>query len=107
MKSDVRLSLLPSQELENPRAYLEWAEEVASYPDWNEEQQANAHMFIADLAHVIRGILVLHREASRQCRSCRTPWPCAEYQTIERLVVSPEGELAALELVSGDRAATA
>ena len=50
---------------------------------------------------------VLHEPPSitsgTTCRGCGKPWPCAELQTIHRLVKDPEGEYVRLVRIADDR----
>ena len=83
--------------------HLEEAEYLADFDGWTMKQQRTARALIGNLVTVIRGIIVLHDNRSPHCPTCTTPWPCTNFETIHRLVKSPDTEF--VKLVNAQRSA--
>ena len=76
--------------------HLEEAEYLAEYDTWSTKQQRSARAVIPNLVTVIRGLVVLHDDRTGKCPRCGTAWPCEEFESIHRLVKTPQSEFVEL-----------
>jgi hypothetical protein len=78
--------------------HLDEAESLATQnAEWSADDGEAARGVIGDLVLVIRGLLIEHeRQASGDCRTCTSTWPCPVVTTIHAFLKDPQRQFVAL-----------
>lgn len=78
--------------------HLDEAEFLAmKFAAWRVDDIDAARRLIPDLVTVIRGVLLMHGTTDDgSCSHCGMSWPCADVETIHRLVKDPDATFCAL-----------